>query len=74
MESSSTEFTAALVVELHPGGVLVKARASPLQAAIGGGSGSDESGEEVRRAAEVVEDGPRQLPRQQRKDVLRVEW
>lgn len=73
MESSSTELTAALVVELNPSGVLVKARALPLQAAIEGGSVAYESREEIHRAAEGVEDGPWQLPWQQGKDVHRVE-
>lgn len=74
VESSSTEFTAALVVELHPSGVLVKARTFPLQAAIGGRGGANECGEEIQRAAEGVEDGPGELPRQKWKEVLRLEW
>lgn len=74
MESSSTESIAALVVELHPSGVLVKARTFPMQAAIRCRGGADESGKEIRRSAEGVEDGQGDVPGQKGKDVFRVKW
>lgn len=58
VKSTASELGLALVVELHPSLVLVKAGAFPLQRRIGGGGGADEGREEIDGAVKSPEDRP----------------
>lgn len=69
MERAATELGLALVVELHPRGGLVKARAFPLEVVLGGGGRTHEGGEEVNGAAEGAEDGPRRPVGEEREQI-----
>lgn len=72
VKGSTAILSATLVVKHHPGFVLVEAGAFPLEIVDRRKGGADEDGEEIHRAVEAIEDGPRQLSRQQRKHVSRV--
>lgn len=72
MKGSAAIFSLALVVKHHPCFVLVEAGALPLESVIRGGSGADEDGEDIDGAVEAGHDGPRYMPRQQRKHVSQV--
>lgn len=58
VKRAASKLGLALVVELHPGLVLVKAGALPLEGGVGGGGGADEGGEEVDGAVKGPQDRP----------------
>lgn len=58
MKGPAAELGAALVVELQPRLVVVKAGAFPPQRRVGGRGGTDEGGEEIDGAVESPEDRP----------------
>lgn len=72
VKGSTAILSATLVVKHHPGFVLVEAGAFPLEIVDRRKGGADEDGEEIHRAVEAIEDGPRQLFGKQRKYVSRV--
>lgn len=74
VKGTTPKFSAALVVELHPSPVLVKARAFPLQSVVRGRGSAHEGGQEVHRAVKRVDDRPRGLSGQQREHIPWVKW
>lgn len=58
VESAAAKRGFALVVELHPGSVLIEAGALPLEVVVGGTGGADVGREKVHGAAKRPKDRP----------------
>jgi hypothetical protein len=55
VNGTTAKFSAALVVELYPSPVLVKARAFPVRSVVWGRGSAHEAGQKVHRAVKRVE-------------------